>query len=199
MIAALNPGDTQILGAYYVYTPVGTHDLAAVIEIYCANYAAQLALLGDFANGLSFMHEQNIVHGNVEPCSLSVVSFEQPRGVITDLAFATLASDRDERKRADVWDLAFCAVGLYQRRYAGSLDGSLRRHHRALHRTLDERHQASTRREEKAIMTFIKRMTPYDPADQVSASDVRRQVERFRTRAHLGRGRIGLAVLMGEL
>ena len=61
-----------------------------VITMYNIDNFARMALLTDFLQGLSYLHDQkNIWHRDINPNKLAVISFHNPKGIILDLDAAT--------------------------------------------------------------------------------------------------------------
>ena len=64
--------------------------LSDVIDVYTSDISAQSALLIDYLKGLTYLHDQKgIMHRDVNPNNLGVVSFHPPRGVLLDLDSVT--------------------------------------------------------------------------------------------------------------
>lgn len=54
------------------------------------DFDAKIAILTDCLSGLSYLHDQkHIMHRNISPSSIAIVSFDNPKAVITDLDLAT--------------------------------------------------------------------------------------------------------------
>jgi serine/threonine protein kinase len=82
--------ETKVPSAYCVHTPLAMRSLEDTIRSYRADPAAQITLLGDFLNGLSYLHEQkHVMHLDIKPGNLGVLSFAKPKGVILDFDSAT--------------------------------------------------------------------------------------------------------------
>ena len=64
--------------------------LSEVISHYTSDIFAQSTLLVDFLKGLTYLHNRRgIIHRDVNPSNLGVVSFNPPRGILLDLDPAT--------------------------------------------------------------------------------------------------------------
>ncbi len=82
--------DTKVPSAYCIYTPLAIRNLEDTICGYMVDPAAQITLSGDFLNGLSYLHEQkHVMHLDIKPGNLGVLSFSKPKGVILDFDSAT--------------------------------------------------------------------------------------------------------------
>lgn len=111
-----------------------------MIRIYKVDIFAQMALLTDFLQGLSYLHDQkNIWHRDISPNNLAVTSFDNPKGIILDLDAATLSptsmnhnrgslpylapeivalkdgkEDRPFEKGVDMWALGLSMFDMYE-------------------------------------------------------------------------------------
>ena len=70
------------------------------------NPAAQVALLKDYANGLSHLHEKGIMHRDIKPENLAITSIKDPTGVILDLDGATTSKTSTDHMQGTVPYLA---------------------------------------------------------------------------------------------
>ncbi|MCJ1244814.1 hypothetical protein MMC30_002014 [Trapelia coarctata] len=132
--------ETPIPDAYCVYSPLAAGSLRDVVTYHKIDTYAQLALFTDYLRGLSYLHNQKgVMHRDINPNNLAVVSLDDPRGIIIDLDSATqsptskdhmrgtpayLAPEivdlKDGRKvppfdkSADIWALGLSMFDLYQ-------------------------------------------------------------------------------------
>lgn len=82
--------NASVPDAYCVYTPLAVASLSDLIISYEVDIHAQITLLGAYANGLSYLHdEKGIMHMDISPNNLAVISFDPPQGMIIDLDTAT--------------------------------------------------------------------------------------------------------------
>lgn len=51
--------------------------------------STKLILLDDYLKGLTFLHGKALMHRNINPNNLAVISFNNPKGLIIDLDSAT--------------------------------------------------------------------------------------------------------------
>ena len=80
--------------AEFVYGPLVDLSLADLVGEYDFNEAAQVNLICDYLNGLSFLHEQKLImHRNLCATNLCVVSLQNPRGLIIGLNEAIEATE----------------------------------------------------------------------------------------------------------
>ncbi|KAL9026864.1 MAG: hypothetical protein Q9196_004536 [Gyalolechia fulgens] len=94
-------------GAYCIYTPLATGSLSDVITTCDANDEAYLTLFNDFLQGLDFLHSQKgVMHRDLNPNNLGVVSFNPPKGVLLDLDSATLSETSSDHMQGTIRYLA---------------------------------------------------------------------------------------------
>ena len=72
-----------------VYSPLVAMTLSDVISSYDTSTPIQVSLLRDYLNGLSHLHQNGIMHRDIKPQNLAILSLQDPRGVILDLDAAT--------------------------------------------------------------------------------------------------------------
>ena len=64
--------------------------LLDAMNLYSSDVFAQSTLLVDYLKGLTYLHDQKgIMHRDVSPKNLGVLSFDPPRGILLDLDSAT--------------------------------------------------------------------------------------------------------------
>lgn len=77
-------------GAYCVYTPLALGSLSDIMDRNTADVFAQLTLLADYLKGLAYLHDQRrVMHRDVNPNNLGVVTMNPQRGILLDLDSAT--------------------------------------------------------------------------------------------------------------
>ena len=83
-----------------MYSPLAVASLTDVIASHQSDHHAKLALLKDYVSGLSYLHDQKgMMHRDINPNNLAVVSFTNPKGVILDLDSVTKAGDSTDHMR----------------------------------------------------------------------------------------------------
>lgn len=94
-------------GAYCVYTPLAIGNLRDVITTCDADLEACLSLFNDFLQGVNYLHtEKGIMHRDLNPNNLGVVSFTPPKGVLLDLDSATLSETSSDHMQGTIKYLA---------------------------------------------------------------------------------------------
>lgn len=80
----------SLQSAYCVYKPLAMGSLSEVMSYYTADVAAQVTLLHDYLKALSYLHdEKRVMHRDVNPNNLAVLSSDPPRGILLDFDSAT--------------------------------------------------------------------------------------------------------------
>lgn len=142
--------NASVPDAYCVYTPLAVASLSDLIISYEVDIHAQITLLGAYANGLSYLHDKKgIMHGDISPNNLAVISFDPPQGMIIDLDTATKSPTSTQHyngaipllapeimalkldgsatpfdRSVDVWALGLSMLCLYFRRFIRWKDSS---------------------------------------------------------------------------
>ncbi|MCJ1381214.1 hypothetical protein MMC17_004323 [Xylographa soralifera] len=132
--------ETAVPDAYCVYTPLATVTLRDIIPTHQTGIKTKIALLSDYLCGLSYLHEQkNVMHLDISPGNLAVMSLNNPKGIIIDLdamvdsipckdhskgTMIYLApeimdlknkkTDKPFERSVDVWALGLCMFDLCQ-------------------------------------------------------------------------------------
>ena len=114
-------------GAFCVYKPLAMGSLLDVIGLYTSDIYAQSTLLVDYLKGLTFLHdEKGVMHRDVNPNNLGVVSFDPPRGVLLDLDSATREEESLDHMQGTLPYLApeIIELKVVERRSAGASTAS---------------------------------------------------------------------------
>ena len=85
LLTCITDFTTQIPSAYCIYSPLAIESLANVLKIYTPDSDAQQTLFADFTRGVAYLHSKDIMHLDIKPGNLGVVSFDPPKGVLLDL------------------------------------------------------------------------------------------------------------------
>ncbi|MCJ1243493.1 hypothetical protein MMC30_000690 [Trapelia coarctata] len=82
--------DATIPEAYCIYQPLACGNLLEFADQKRLTFATQVTLFRQYLNGLSFLHdEKGVMHRDIKPNNLGVVTLNPPVGVILDLDSAT--------------------------------------------------------------------------------------------------------------
>jgi serine/threonine protein kinase len=74
-----------------------------VIHACTPDFAAKLTLFADYLSGLSYLHDQKgVMHRDISPGNLAVVSFDKPKGIILDLDSATASESSTDHMQGTV-------------------------------------------------------------------------------------------------
>ncbi|KAL8922213.1 MAG: hypothetical protein Q9208_005292 [Pyrenodesmia sp. 3 TL-2023] len=88
--------------AYCILTPPCIGTLAANRLTHIINLPAQVKLSADWASGIDWLHKKGKVHTNISPCTLSIVGYEDLKGVVTHLDDMV-----DEQEQNGEWDIPY--------------------------------------------------------------------------------------------
>lgn len=81
--------------------------LTEVIRVYQPDFLARTTLLKDFVSGLSFLHDQkHVMHRDINPNNLAIVSFSEPKGIIIDLDSITSSESSMDHMKGTLTYLA---------------------------------------------------------------------------------------------
>ena len=114
-------------GAFCVYKPLAMASLSDVIDLYKSDISAQSALLVDYLEGLTYLHDQKgVMHRDIKPNNLGVVSFDPPRGILLDLDSAIRAEKSTDHMQGTVMYLApeVIAIKIREQYLAATATGS---------------------------------------------------------------------------
>lgn len=90
-----------------MYSPLAVASLTDVIASYQSDLPARLALFRDFSSGLSYLHDdKGMMHRDINPNNLAVLSFNHPKGIILDLDSVTRARDSTNHHKGTMSYLA---------------------------------------------------------------------------------------------
>lgn len=95
--------------------------LAEVIRVYQPDFLAKTTLLKDYVTGLAFLHDQkHMMHRDINPNNLAVVSFSEPKGIIIDLDSVTLSETSTDHIKGTLTYLAPEIINLKNWNRTGS-------------------------------------------------------------------------------
>lgn len=97
---------TGVPSAYCVYSPLAIGSLSDLLKTHSADSNAKVTLLSDYARGLAYLHEKGVMHRDINPNNLGIVSFQPPKGVILDLDSALQSDKSDDHMKGTVPYLA---------------------------------------------------------------------------------------------
>ncbi len=94
-------------GTFCVYRPLAMGSLKEVINLCRSDVSAQITLLVDYLKGLTYPHEEKgVMHRDINPNNLGVVSFNPPKGIILDLDSATRSEVSEDHMQGTIPYLA---------------------------------------------------------------------------------------------
>lgn len=111
--------------AFCIYSPVIIATLYQLVEQYDVNLVIKKALFRDYIRGLSYLHdEKKIMHRDINPNNLGILSLGDPKGIIIDLDSATDSPTSINHMYGTIPFLAPEVIALKQWRPDGSLSQS---------------------------------------------------------------------------
>lgn len=98
--------------------------LSTLLGSYRFDLSTKLILLVDYLKGLSFLHDEGIMHRDINPNNLAVTSLDDPTGIIIDLDSATTHNTSTDHLQGT---LAYLApeIILLKEQHIGSYDKSV--------------------------------------------------------------------------
>ena len=96
-----------IPAVFCVYSPLALASLEELPQTWFLNLPAQITFLIEYLRGLEYLHDRKgIMHRDIKPNNLGVLSFSQLKGVILDLDGATTETLSDDHKQGTISYLA---------------------------------------------------------------------------------------------
>ena len=99
--------NAKVPDAYCVYAPLALASLAEVIGAYEPDFDAKVSILSDCLSGLSHLHDKKqLMHRDINPNNIAIVSFDNPKAVIIDLDSATAEETTTDHYKGTIAYLA---------------------------------------------------------------------------------------------
>ena len=103
----------KVPSAFCVYMPLAIGSLANLVDRR-PDILTQITLMTDYLTGLACLHGKGVMHRDIKPNNLGVVSLAPPKGVILDLDGATRGKSSDDHLQGTIPFLAPEIIRLKQ-------------------------------------------------------------------------------------
>ena len=104
--------NTQITGAFCVYTPLVEESLENVMFTHSLDSDAKVTLFANYLAGLAHLHGKGVMHRDINPKNLGVSLSNPVKGVLLDLDSALVSDKSDDHMQGTIPYLAPEVVAL---------------------------------------------------------------------------------------